>query len=160
MQVAVGGTFEPVHAGHRKLLQRAFDLGNVTVGLTSDALATETRSEERPVRQYDDRKAALKTVLDKFAVEFDRGYVVRKLNQPTGIATEEEFDTLVVSPETKTGARRVNELRRERDIEPLEIEVVDHVYASDGKPISSTRIVRGEIDTEGNLISDVNSQIS
>jgi pantetheine-phosphate adenylyltransferase len=61
---------------------------------------------------------------------------------------------LVVSPETETGGQRINEIRRDRGYDPLDIEVVDHVYAEDGEIISSTRIVTGEIDEHGNLTPD------
>ena len=58
---------------------------------------------------------------------------------------------LVASPETAAGAERVNEKRRQEGLEPLDIEVVDHVHAEDGDVISSTRVVAGEIDEHGNL---------
>jgi len=57
----------------------------------------------------------------------------------------------VVSPETKHGGEKINEIREERGFDPLEIEIVDHVRAEDGDIISSTRIVNGEIDEHGNL---------
>ncbi len=38
--IAVGGTFDQIHKGHRALLSRAFDNGQqVFIGLTSDELA-------------------------------------------------------------------------------------------------------------------------
>jgi len=151
MKVALGGTFDPVHDGHRKLFRRAFDLGDVTVGLTSDELAPKTRHEERYVRPFDRRRRDLEAELDPLAEEHGRVYEVRELTEPTGIATEPQFDALVVSPETEDGGRRINEIRRERGFGPLDIEVVDHVYAEDGEIISSTRIVNGEIDEHGNL---------
>ena len=154
MNVALGGTFDPVHDGHRALFERAFELGDVTVGLTSDDLAPKTRHDDRHVRPYDDRKAALEAELAEFAEAHGRGYAVRRLDKPTGIATEAKFDVLIVSPETETGGKRINEIRRERGLEPLELEVVDHVYAEDGEIISSTRIVRGEIDEHGHLTPD------
>ena len=150
MNVALGGTFDPVHDGHRALFERAFELGDVTVGLTSDDLAPKTRHDQRHIRPYEARYDDLAAELERFA-EPDRSWAIRELSEPTGIATEPQFDVLVVSPETETGGKRINEIRRERGHDPLDIEVVDHVYAEDGDIISSTRIVEGEIDEYGNL---------
>jgi pantetheine-phosphate adenylyltransferase len=154
MNVALGGTFDPVHDGHRKLFERAFELGDVTVGLTSDELAPTTRHVERYVRPYDRRKRDLEAELAPRAKEHDRQFAVRELTEPTGIAVEPQFDALIVSPETREGGERINEIRRERGHDPLELIVVDHVPAEDGDRISSTRIVAGEIDEHGNLTPD------
>ncbi|MDL5360992.1 phosphopantetheine adenylyltransferase [Halalkalicoccus sp. NIPERK01] len=154
MQVALGGTFDPVHDGHRALFERAFELGDVTVGLTSDELAPKTRREDRYVRPFEERRADLEDELAAFAEEHGREYEVRKLEEPTGIATRPRFDALIVSPETVEGGKRINDLRRERGHDPLELVVVDHLRAEDGDIISSTRIVDGEIDEHGNLTPD------
>ncbi len=154
MDVALGGTFDPVHDGHRRLFERAFELGDVTVGLTSDELAPKTRDVDRRVRSYDERKADLESELETIAADHDREFEVRMLESPTGIATEPQFDYLVVSPETREGGERINEIRRERGHDPLEVVVVPHVLADDGDIISSTRVVSGEIDEHGNVIDD------
>ena len=154
MQVALGGTFDPVHDGHRALFERAFELGDVTVGLTSDELAPKTRREDRYVRPFCERKADLETELGALADEHGRSYEIGTLEAPTGIATQPRFDALIVSPETTEGGERINEIRREQGHDPLEIVVVDHLRAEDGDIISSTRIVNGEIDEHGTLTPD------
>lgn len=151
MQVVLGGTFDPVHDGHRALFDRAFELGDVTIGLTSDDLAPATRNVERYVRPFEERKRDLEQVLEELAQPRDREFEVRRLDDPMGIATEPEFDVLIVSPETEDGGRKINEIREEKGLDPLRIEIVDHVYADDGGIISSTRVVNGEIDVHGNL---------
>ncbi|AFZ71614.1 phosphopantetheine adenylyltransferase [Natronobacterium gregoryi] len=152
MDVALGGTFDPVHDGHRKLFERAFELGDVTVGLTSDSLAPKTRQVDREIRPYDRRRADLANELESFADEYDRAFEIRPLESPTGIATEPQFEYLVVSPETRTGGKQINDIRRERGYDPLEVVVVPHVRAEDDDIISSTRIVEGEIDEHGNVL--------
>ena len=152
-RVALGGTFDPLHDGHRALFFRAFMLGDVTVGLTTDAFAARIRpDQEADVDPYGTRLATLDRELRAWADRRARCYEIRPLRVPTGIAHEPQFDSLVVSPETEPGGERINDLRRDRGIEPLRIEVVEHVRAADGDIISSTRIRAGEIDEHGNLL--------
>jgi len=154
MEVVLGGTFDPVHDGHRALFSRAFELGNVTVGLTSDELANQSRYRDRYVRPFEERRRDLRGELEDFAERYERTYEIRKLTEPTGIAVEPPFEVLIVSPETKEGGEKINDIREDEGLAPLQIEVVPHERAEDGGIISSTRITRGEIDEHGNLTPD------
>ena len=48
--------------------------------------------------------------------------------------------------------KHVRDLDHMRGFPPLELVVIDWVEAEDGRPISSTRIRKGEIDEEGRLV--------
>ena len=148
MRVAVGGTFQPLHDGHKALLRKAYELSrDVDIGLTSDEMAA--RSRVRPVKSYQEREKALRDWIRKeIGVEPN----IFKINDPYGPTLTEDYDYLVVSPETYPTALKINELRKEKGKRPIEIYRVECVLAEDGKPISATRIVRGEIDVHGNLL--------
>jgi cytidyltransferase-like protein len=150
--VATGGTFGPLHAGHRRLLEKSFELGEVVViGLTSDGFAR--REGKAPGRPYEKRKAELEAYIGK---NFPgRRYTIAKLDDffGPGIANR-EVEALVASPETGTRVSLANSLRARHGFPPLDLVVIDWVAAEDGKPISSTRIRKGEIDEEGRLVGD------
>jgi len=148
MRVAVGGTFQPLHDGHKLLLRTAYGLGgDVDLGLTSDRMSHSARV--RDVEPYAEREQRLRDWIRKsLGVE---PHIV-KLEDPYGSALTEDYDFIVVSPETYPVAAKINQLRKEKGLKPIAIVRVDYVLAEDGKPISSTRIVRGEIDSHGNLM--------
>jgi pantetheine-phosphate adenylyltransferase len=148
MRVAVGGTFQPLHDGHKLLLRTAYNLdGQVDVGLTSDRMARSARV--RNVEPYAQREQRLREWIKK---DIGKDPHIEKLDDPYGSALTGDYDYIVVSPETFPVAVKINQLRKEKGLKPIAIVRVDYVLAEDGKPITATRIVQGEIDTHGNLL--------
>ena len=149
-KVATGGTFDQLHIGHKRLLERSFELGDeVVIGLTSDEFAR--KGGKAPKRPYEGRKADLEAyIMARFP---GRRYSIAKLDDffGPGIASK-DVDALVASPETGKRVGLANELRAKRGFPPLELVVIDWVVAEDGRPISSTRVREGEIDVEGRLL--------
>ncbi len=149
-KVATGGTFDQFHAGHKRLLERSFELGDeVVIGLTSDRFA---RKEGKvPKQRYKVRMAELLAFIKRSFP--GRRYTIAKLDDffGPGIASK-EVQALVASRETGKRVELANKLRAERGFPPLDLVVVDWVIAEDGKPISSTRIRNGEIYEDGRLV--------
>ncbi len=147
----VGGTFDPFHVGHKVLLTRSFEIagtdGFVTIGLTSDDFAS---TKSHPVRPYADRKKDLVTWIE--SMHFPARYMIESLTDRYGSALDEDFDALVVSEDTFAVGEEINRFRHERGKKKVDIYKIHCIMAEDGKIISSTRICRGEIDSEGHLI--------
>ncbi|MCI6994032.1 phosphopantetheine adenylyltransferase [uncultured Methanobrevibacter sp.] len=144
-KVAVGGTFDKFHDGHKKLLSTAFELGNrVEIGVTSDAFGGLKGD-------IDSCKERMSNLRSFFADKSD--FVVIPLNDPYGTTIHDaEFEAIVVSEETEPTAVEINKIRVSKGMDPIDIVVVSFVLAYDGNPISSTRIRRGEINQNGNVV--------
>ncbi|AKB25841.1 Phosphopantetheine adenylyltransferase, type II eukaryotic [Methanosarcina sp. MTP4] len=148
-KVVVGGTFQYIHDGHTKLIKKAFEVagdGKVYIGLTSDEMLSKNHSIEK----YESRKSLLQEYIENLQIPKEK-YEIQKLNDPYGPTIKEDFDFIIVSPETYPVAIEINRLRVERGLKPLKIEYVEYVMAEDRTPISTTRIAKGEIDRHGRL---------
>ncbi len=150
-KVAVGGTFDELHRGHRKIILKAFEVGEkVMIGLTSDEMLSNY-SKRHDFDSYKFRKKELMRFLCSEELA-ERATIIR-INDPYGTTlTNGGLQALVVSEETAPVAEEINRLRGERSLMPLTILVLSMVKAEDSAPISSTRIRKGEIDREGNLM--------
>ena len=148
--VGVAGTFGPIHTGHEVLLRKAFEVGEkVLVALTTEAMLQRKELKEK-IPPYDTRKEHLERFLK--AEGFEGRYEIIPLDDPYGVAiTLEEQEGIVTSEDTRKGAEKINQIRKERGMKPLKIFTIKLVSARDGKPISSTRMRKSEIDSEGNL---------
>ena len=80
-------------------------------------------------------------------------FTIVPLEDPYGTTIYDgDFEAIVVSEETEPTAVEINDIRISKGMRPLDIVVVSFVLAYDGTPISSTRIRRGEINQNGNVI--------
>jgi len=88
---------------------------------------------------------------------FSKGYLdfttIKPIKDKYGPTLDEDFDAIIVSPETMNTAEEINQKREKREKKPLKIIEIPFVLAKDGKPISSTRIANKEIDEEGNILN-------
>ena len=147
--VVLGGTFDRFHVGHQALLAAALAAGSsIGVGVTT---ARYLRSHPKPlgerVQPYSTRKAAVVRFLEGHR-SGQRVYV-GPLNDRWGRSVGPEASLLVISPDTRAGARSVNAERRRRGLPPVRVKVIPFVLADDLIPVSSRRIRSGAISAEG-----------
>ena len=196
--VAVGGTFDHLHIGHKLLLTatvlaldpiRDTDRGRdrlITVGVTGDELLVNKKYAEY-LESWDERchstASFLLAIMDFFPSEGHTPDVERvsdpgpngkyflvklrpdlsirlvQISDPCGpTITEESIDALVISAETRTGGKFVNDERAKKGWKALEIFEVDILLSGDiaeatgvesesfGSKISSTDIRRRHMD--------------
>jgi uncharacterized protein (UPF0218 family)/phosphopantetheine adenylyltransferase len=142
----VGGTFDRFHLGHEALLLGCLASSEkVEVWLVSDLMA---QIKDRAVRRWDLR------ALDIYDWAAEHGLserlTIHSLVDRVGPAeTRPDATAIGSTPETRGACDTINEVRAEAGLSPLTIVEVSHILASDGTPISSTRIRAGEIDREG-----------
>jgi pantetheine-phosphate adenylyltransferase len=143
-KVAVGGTFDKFHQGHRMLLEKAFQVAEqVLIGVTSD----EFGGQKGEIEPCNVRMSNLNALLQGHS-----NYIIARLEEHYGPTVDDEtMDAIVVSPETEPTAWEINKIRQEKGMKPLDIVRIGMVLAEDGKPISSTRIRKGEINPDGSI---------
>ncbi len=150
-KVAVGGTFDKLHRGHKALLSKAFEIGEkVVIGLSSDEFVSKMGKPHKTAT-CSKRLKELETFLEKNGLA-KRAEIV-PLNDPYGLTISGKgLDALVVSKETESIADKINKIRVEAGLLPLKIITISMVPAENCNPISTTRIRSGEIDRNGHLL--------
>lgn len=122
--VAVGGTFDGIHVGHKLLFNEATMRCNKTlvVGVTSNNMLKSKILWELIAPVYDRIK-----LVENFLSEIDPNITIEVVPMydiygPT--IEREQLHYLVVSEETKKGGQKVNEARVEKGWQPMEIGVI------------------------------------
>ncbi|KAG2177950.1 hypothetical protein INT43_003197 [Umbelopsis isabellina] len=142
--VALGGTFDHIHSGHKILLTMSALLTSKRLfcGVSDDKLLTKKKHREliAPTRER------IKNVQHYLNI-VRRGieYQVDSISDPYGpTITDPTFDVIVVSTETLSGGEAVNVERAKKDYQPLFIRVIDVISPSkasvQGKDISALKI--------------------
>ncbi len=156
MITVLGGTFSKLHKGHKLMLKYAFNTGNrVVVGLTTDEYLKHNKTYKG--FSYSLRKRNLERFMSKLGNDFE----VLPLGTRSGnTETNTDYAAIVVSRETMGTAETINRKRISNGLKPLEIITVPVILAEDLFPISSTRIIAGEINTSGKRMKPVRVGIS
>ena len=152
MKICLGGTFNIIHKGHRKLIHTALSVagsdGFVFIGVAIGNLV----KHKMGVKSFEERKNQLVSFLSDH-IDLPT-VVIEPISDIYGPTLKQDFNGIVVSHESVHNARLINIEREKRHLPVLKIIEIPFVMADDGKPISNTRIQSGEITKEGKIISN------
>ena len=147
------GTFDHLHEGHKHIIRTAFRLSkNVALGLTSDQMLAY-KSDRRLIQSYEERYSELeKFIQSEFDIE--RSSIFPIETTEGGADKMKDLYALIVSDEIGVvqNAFDINQMRIDNGLKRFHIIIIPRVRTKDGRPLSSSRIRRGEIFHEDELI--------
>lgn len=148
----VGGTFDRLHSGHKKLLQSAFTQAEkVTIGLTLPPLYKNKLFSET-IQPFTRREKSLLLYLKENGWT-DKTRIVAISDLYGSTLKDTTLDAIIVSEETGKNALQINAKRQECGMAPLTIITIPLLLGEDTTPLSSENIRKGIIDTQGNSYS-------
>ncbi|XP_059052187.1 bifunctional coenzyme A synthase [Achroia grisella] len=133
--VALGGTFDRLHNGHKILLSQAAlrATKHLTVGVT-DVNMIQSKKLWELIEPIETRIKAVVDFLTDINPELEYNVVpIQDLYGPT--KDDPRYQLIVVSEETSRGAVKINEKRAENGLQPLETYVIK--LAQDSNPARS-----------------------
>ena len=137
--VAVGGTFDHLHQGHKVLLSCAAAIATrgLVVGISGDPLLREKAAASH-LQSWGDRA---RTVAAFLALQRpDLTLRLEELSDAFGPSLRPELGALVVSAETEVGGHAVNQKRQELQRSTLQLVVVPLVIDRAGEKMSSSKL--------------------
>lgn len=146
-KVVIGGTFDLLHLGHKKLLQTAFTEGKfVSIGLTTDTF--NIARDKYTFQNFPQRKRQLSSYLN--TAGFTNRYKIIPINDIYGNShTDQQLEAIVVTSETDKNSKLINQKRLATNLPQLTIITTPHQLDQSAQIISSTRIRQGLIDQTG-----------
>ncbi len=119
--VSLGGTFDHLHNGHRKLLTLALSVckSSIVIGVTSDAMLSKKKNAEK-INKFENRKNGVIEFVNNIKPIITSQIV--ELNDPYGpTITNPDIEAIIVSSETIPGALKINEIRISKKMPALDI---------------------------------------
>jgi uncharacterized protein (UPF0218 family)/phosphopantetheine adenylyltransferase len=154
---ALGGTFDHLHIGHKRLLDTAFKYSlRVIIGVATEQLTTG-KAMPASMESFKQRSIGLKDYLES------KGYLSRvdivELSDIYGpTITDENIQAIFATEDKLENIKKINLKRVENGFGELEQVLVPLVFSTDSLPVSSSRIRNGETDREGNIYFDLLSE--
>ena len=147
---AVGGTFDILHLGHKHLLETTFQISDeVIIGVSSDNFVNKLN--KTVINNYENRIKNIEYFIKSTFLNIP--YNIYKLDDYFGPASFlDNIDVIGLTSENSHRLGSLNDERKSQGLSRLNGEIIELLNAKDGLPISTTRIKKGIIDSNGNSL--------
>lgn len=143
--VALGGTFDHFHRGHREFVKFAAQLApELIIGVTAPPL-TSGKQWAQTIELLETRLASVTAFCQ--AEQIKASFPI--LNDIYGPTLTAPIDGLCATPETEAGALVINRRRQAMGLTKVPIHTFPIVLDETGQPLHSDRVRAGLIDREG-----------
>jgi len=148
----LGGTFDHLHAGHKRILDFAFHTADqITIGIVGND-QIDTKSFSNTLESFHLRKESVLAYIQQN--DWEKRTTIIQLTDIFGPAADNpKYDAIVVTRETRKNAVKINDIRRQNNLKPLAIITIPLMKGKDNKVIRSTRIREGQINRIGDPYS-------
>ncbi|CAH0563565.1 unnamed protein product [Brassicogethes aeneus] len=136
----LGGTFDRLHIAHKLLLSEAAlrSSDQVTVGVTEENML-QTKTLWELIEPIEVRTEKVADFLHD--VCSDLKYEIVPINDPYGPSINDPgMGLIVVSQETLKGAEKINEIRKQKNLQPLEVKLIELIDEPNPNPIEEAKI--------------------
>ena len=146
--ICLGGTFDHLHAGHKRMIDFAFHTGEkVSIGLSTDHFV-QKKLLAQSIQSFKTRK--------KYLIDYvsQNNWIKRlsifPLEDIYGIADcDVSLEAIIVTRETAANAIKINKKRTSNNLQPLRIVSVPFLKGEDKKIVRAERIRKGMINRIG-----------
>ncbi len=148
-RAVLGGTFDRLHDAHRLLLHTAaFAAKEVFAGIVSEELGKKLFKDKQFnnfIQGYEIRAKNVREYLSQYCDQVD----VDPLYDNWGPAPNDpRADVIVVSQETRKSAHKINQMREENGLSPLDVIVIPWLKDEYGNLLSSSLIRENEFSND------------
>lgn len=144
--VALGGTFDRLHDGHRYFLTNSFrQASKIVIGVTVESMNT-SKKLNRLIEPYSTRTSSLEEFLTPFSKPFD---LIPLTDVYGETLINPDIDALAVTTLTLSGGQRINSQRQKLGLRKLPIIESHMLQTKSGNYLSSSLIRAGLINRSG-----------
>jgi pantetheine-phosphate adenylyltransferase len=141
-KIALGGTFNKLHSGHRYFLSMAkYYWKSAIVGLCSDRMVKTRKKNFRNVQSFKERKRALENYFKRTGLKSK----IVEINDIYGPAIKDkETEAILLTEETFPNGIKINKIRKKNKLKELHYIILPYLLDKTGKKLGGGKASSGK----------------